>query len=344
MKVAVCSTFVPFVRGGGRLIVDWLAEELGKRGHQVEKVYLVGDEHPDRLITQMMSFRWIDLDDADRIICIRPQAHLIQHDHKTLWFIHHIRSFYDLWDSPYRGFEASARRVAVRDSLREIDTAAIREARHVFTNSSVVAQRLADYNNVRSEVLYPPVYQPERFHSAGHSDEIVCVSRVEHHKRQHLLVEALAHTKTPVKLRILGTSLADEYPTYLRSLITDNKLEDRVTYADSWITEQEKVAALSSCLAAAYLPIDEDSYGYPTVEAAHSSKPTLTVHDSGGVMEFVTDGENGVVADPDPRSVAEAMDRLFTDRLWCERLGRASRERVGELGIEWDSTIERLLQ
>ena len=40
MKVALCSTFVPFVFGGARFIVEWLEEKLREHGHQVERIYL----------------------------------------------------------------------------------------------------------------------------------------------------------------------------------------------------------------------------------------------------------------------------------------------------------------
>src|SRR6195952_916410 len=99
MKIALVSTFVPFIYGGARNIVEWLQAMLEKEGHQVERIYLPQIDAPDLLFQQMTAFRWIDLSSADRVICFRPQAHLIQHPHKILWFIHHIRAFYDLWDN-----------------------------------------------------------------------------------------------------------------------------------------------------------------------------------------------------------------------------------------------------
>jgi hypothetical protein len=164
MKIALCSSFMPFIRGGGRNIVDWLASTLTEAGHEVEVVYLPElDSPPSILFQQMMALRWIDLQAADRIICFRPQAHLIPHPHKILWFIHHIRTFYDLWDSPYRDFPDTAQNRAIRESLFDVDTRAMGEAKTIFSNSKVVSDRLKTYNGVDSEVLYPPVFEPERF-------------------------------------------------------------------------------------------------------------------------------------------------------------------------------------
>ncbi|WP_225927215.1 glycosyltransferase family 4 protein [Pseudomonas ekonensis] len=344
MKIALCSSFIPFIKGGGRNIVDWLASTLIEAGHQVEVVYLPEyDAPPDILFQQMMALRWVDLQAADRVICFRPQAHLIPHPHKILWFIHHIRTFYDLWDTPYRDFPDDAKNRAIRQSLMEVDTLAMGEAKTVFSNSKVVSQRLKTYNGIDSEVLYPPVFQPERFFCAGYNDEIVYICRLEHYKRQHLLIEALSYTTTPVRLRILGTGASPDYGNALRQTIESCNVADRVTLEDRWISEEEKVEHLSQCLAAAYLPVDEDSYGYPSLEASHAQKPILTTSDSGGVLELVLDGHNGYVAEPTPESLANAMDKLYRDKNVTQTMGRNASQRLVDLKISWAQVLERLL-
>jgi glycosyltransferase involved in cell wall biosynthesis len=334
---------VPFVFGGGRNIVDWLAATLKEAGHQVEIVYLPEIDNPDTLFQQMMAFRWIDLQSADRIICFRPQAHLIPHPHKILWFIHHVRIFYDLWDSEYRPYPDDEKFRGFRDALYSVDDLALREAKTVFTNSQVVSARLKHYNGVDSEVLYPPVFQPERYHCSGQNDEIVYICRLEHHKRQHLLVEAMALTKTPVRLRLLGSSAGADYPRSIEEKINETGLSGRVFLENRWITEEEKVEQFSKCLAAAYLPVDEDSYGYPSLEASHSSKAILTTTDSGGVLELVQDGFNGLIADPTPESLAIAMDKLYLSRANTEAMGINAKQRLTDLNISWKHVLERLL-
>ena len=211
MKIALCSSFVPFIRGGARNIVEWLYTKLKECGHLVEIVYLPEDDVPSLLFQQMMAFRWVDLEAADRIICFRPQSHLIPHRNKILWFIHHVRVFYDLWDSEYRGFSDDLKHRGIRDALHRVDNASLNEAKAVFTNSRVVSDRLKRFNQVDSEVLYPPIFKPEQFYCEAFNDEILCICRLEHHKRQHLLLEALSCTKTPVCLRLSGSSMSRDY-------------------------------------------------------------------------------------------------------------------------------------
>jgi glycosyltransferase involved in cell wall biosynthesis len=343
MRIALCSSFVPFVNGGYRNIVEWLETMLLEAGHEVERIYLPEVDSPDMLFRQMAAFRFVDLSAADRVICFRPQAHLIPHPNKIVWFIHHLRAFYDLWDTEYRGFPDDVKHRGIRDALHAADTAALREARRVFSNSRVVGDRLLRFNGIESERLFPPVLRPERFRFRDLNDEIVCICRIEHHKRQQLLVEALKYCRSPVRLRLCGTSAGSGFSAEVARLACAWGVGDRVTIDDRWITEDEKSDLLADCLAAAYLPVDEDSYGYPSLEAAHAGKALLTAGDAGGVLEFVTHGINGLVAEPNPISVANAMDQLFQDRIATRRLGEAATARIAEMNIGWPHVLERLL-
>ena len=344
MKIAICSTYVPFVYGGARNIVEWLSAMLEEAGHRVEIVYLPEIDSPDTLFQQMCGFRWVHLEDADRIICIRPQSHIIPHPHKILWFIHHIRLFYDLWDHPeYNSIPRTRRNLGMRESLMDIDTRAMLEAKAIFTNSQVVSDRIRQFNGLDSEVLYPPVFRPERFSVQEYNDEIVCICRLEHHKRQHLLVEAMAHTKTPVRLRLCGESSGANYLRQLQSQIKRLGVGKRVALEGRWISEEKKVQLFGNCLAAAYLPIDEDSYGYPTIEAALASKACISTTDSGGVLEFVTNQQNGFLVDPDPAQLAQVMDSLYEDQNEARRLGANANAAIDQKNITWSHVLERVL-
>ena len=79
-----------------------------------------------------------------------------------------------------------------------------------------------------------------------------------------------------------------------------------------------------------------------TLEGFLSSKPVITCADSGGPLELVEDGVSGWVAEPDPRSIAEAIDRLAAGRDRAARMGAAGRERVRTLEINWDHVVEEL--
>jgi glycosyltransferase involved in cell wall biosynthesis len=344
MKIGLISTAVPLVNGGGRFIVDWLQEKLLAQGHQVEVVYLPFLQVNEEILAQTAAFRMMELDDYfEQVITIRPPAHAVRHRRKVVWFIHHLRTFYDLWDTPYNPVADDASGRALRQAIIDSDNTALAEARKVFVNSRVVGERLRQFNGVESEVLYPPILRPEMFRAGTYGDEIVSVCRMEHHKRQHLMVEAIGRTRLPVRLRLCGLSMDPRYVESLRVLARQLGVADRVTIEERWITEEEKADRLENALASAYLPFDEDSYGYPTIEAAHSKRCTVTVSDSGGVAEFVRDGVTGLMTEPEPAALADAFDRLYADRKLAARMGAEAESYVDALGINWDTTLEKLL-
>ncbi|HMF00795.1 MAG TPA: glycosyltransferase family 4 protein [Terriglobia bacterium] len=343
MKIVIASSFVPFVHGGGRFIVDWLELKLREHGHQVERFFLPFIDRPEDLFDQILAFRLIDVSSAcDRLIAIRPPAHVLPHPNKVLWFIHHIRSLYDLWDSPYRFVPDNPSGRAFRSALIDLDTRTILEAQRVFTNSQVVATRLQHFNGIAAKPLYPPILAPERFRHDRYGEEIVVICRIEPHKRQSLLVEAMRYVKTPVKLRLCGTSMGSVHLDEIAATIAKYEMQSKVIFENRWISEEEKVERLAPALAVAYLPQDEDSYGYCSLEAGHARKCVLTTNDSGGVLELVKDGVNGLIVPPDPLALAEAMDQLFVDRALTARMGEANRRRITEMAIDWTTVVDSL--
>jgi glycosyltransferase involved in cell wall biosynthesis len=58
-------------------------------------------------------------------------------------------------------------------------------------------------------------------------------------------------------------------------------------------------------------------------------------------LEFVRDGENGLVVDPDPAAIADAVARLDTNRELAASLGANGRDVA--TAITWDSVVDRLL-
>ena len=152
----------------------------------------------------------------------------------------------------------------------------------------------------------------------------------------------MKHVKSNVKLHILGQSSNSAYTRQMQEMIADYELEKRVLLEDRWITEEEKTTLLSRCLASAYLPLDEDSYGYPSLEAAHSCKAVITTHDSGGVLELVEHQRNGLIVASNPRAIADGFDRLFRDRLKTQSMGMENLSRIKELKIGWGNVIEAM--
>jgi glycosyltransferase involved in cell wall biosynthesis len=341
MKVVIASTVVPFVYGGGTLIVDWLDEALRERGHEVEVLRLPFPMDSRGALKAMVGLRLLHLEDScDRLVTIRYPSHVIRHPAKAAWFLHHQRGMFDLWGSWHQEMPSGRTADRYRELLAEADRVGLSEARGVFSPSRIVRDRLRTFNDIEAEVLYAPVWRPERFRNDGYGDYLFMPSRLTSTKRQYLAIEAMRHVTTPVRLVIAGPPDVDTYEGELRGLIGD---DDRVELLAGWISEEEKVELLAGCLAVPYLPVMEDSYGYPSIEAHHAGKGVITVTDSGGVLELVVDGINGRVVKPDPVALAECFDELWEDRALAARLGAAGAGRMTELGIDWDHVVDSLL-
>lgn len=345
MKIIIASTIVPFINGGGTFIVDWLEQKLNEYGHQAQAIRIPYSSDYNMLLSQNLGLRMYHLEDScDRMITIRMPAYLIKHPDKYLWFIHHYREFYDLWDTEYNEMPEKPRTYAIREYMKRSDELAFRESKKIYTNSEVVSKRLLTYNQISSEVVYPPLLHDEQFYCNSYGDYIYYGSRICGHKRQLLAIQAMQYTKTPVRLMITGKTENDRIRNDIQNEILEHDLQDKVTIVDEWISEEDKARYLSDCLAALYIPYDEDSYGYPSLEAHHSHKAVISCVDSGGTDELIVDGYNGYLTDPSPEALARIFDQLYEDRNLAEKLGNNGKHRLQELNISWDYVIGRFTE
>jgi len=342
MKIIIASTIVPFIEGGASLMVNWLEQKLLEYGHNVDVVNIPFSSDYRKILSQITALRLYHFEDAcDRLICIRMPSYFIKHPNKYLWFIHHYREVYDLWNTELGYSPQYVDAASIREYIIRADTIAFSEAKKIYTNSKNVSKRLINYNNIDSEPLFPPVLKPEQFFCDSYGDYIYYSSRICYPKRQLLAVQAMKYTKSDVKLLITGkpdtpTGYIDEIKKYIQS----NFLRNKVTILDKWITEDQKVEYFAKCLAALYIPYDEDSYGYASLEAHHSKKAVITCTDSGGTEELILNGKNGLILEPDPKILAESFDKLYIDRQLAEKMGNYGFNRVTELGITWDNVIK----
>ena len=343
MKILVVSTIVPFIEGGGTFIVDWLAEVLKKHGHNVEVIKIPFHSYPPEMMQQMLALRLIDLSAyGDLLIAIRTPSYIISHPNKVVWFIHHHRGAYDLWATPFQGISSTPEGLEIRESIIQADNIYLRDAKRIFTNSKIVSKRLKDFNNLDSEVLYPALLNPEKFICNDYGGYIFYLSRITRPKRQDLAIESMKYTKSAAKLIIAGNPDSKAELEYLLTIIEKNNVADKVKLISHYISEDEKIKLYADALGCMYIPYDEDSFGYVTLEAFNSSKAVITCTDSGGTDELVENGVSGFITPPDPVEIAEAIDKLYYDKAKARSMGQAARERLGSMNISWDNIVEKL--
>ena len=343
-NILICTTQVPFTSGGAEAHVEGLRRALLEAGYNAEVAALPFKWYPPAEIMRgTLAWRLLDVTEAngktvDLVIGMKFPAYTVAHPRKVLWVMHQYRSAYNLWGTPFDDLSTYPEGARVRDLVRHCDERFIPEARKVFANSRTVAERLARYNRIESEPLYHPPPRADRLRAGAQGGYVFYPSRLEPQKRQELLIEAMRYVRTPVRAVRAGSSR--ERARY-ESLVKDCGVGDRVSLR-GFVAEDEMLELYANALAVCYLPFDED-YGYVTLEGMLSSKPVVVPRDGGGATEFVEHGSEGLVTDPDPRALAECLDRLYADGTRARRMGERGREKLLSLNLSWQNVVEKIV-
>jgi len=222
-----------------------------------------------------------------------------------------------------------------RRIVRFLDAIALHPGaiRRYLAISHTVAQR-ADYFPAGAEVQV--VHHPSDLTGFGNTgyDYIFTASRLEGPKRLDLVIAAFQRLDRPIELRIAGTGPEAGRLTALAAG------DPRIRFLGR-IGDEELVRQYAGALFVPFVPYDED-YGLITVEAMASGKAVLTTADAGGVRELVSHGVTGLVAAPDPASLAAAMADLVADVPGTRAMGERARARVAP--IDWAATVAALLE
>ncbi len=346
MRVAVATVQVPFVRGGAEMLAENLCDALRAAGHEAEIVAVPFKWYPaDVIPQQMLACRLLDLTESmgtriDRVIGLKFPAYLIPHPAKVQWILHQHRGAYDLWEQHWGDLYGAPGGAEARDAIRMADTRLIPQARRVFTISRNVANRLRHYNGIEAQPLYHPPPLAGRYRDAPAEDYLLMPSRLNGPKRQDLIVDALARTRHPVRVVFIGA--ADD-PGWADGVVAraHAAAPGRTTWLGA-VSDERKIELLAAAIAVLVPPLDED-YGYVTLEAMLSARAVITCSDSGGPLEFVEHGRNGLVCEPDARALADAMDQLWAGRERARAMGAEGLAVYRALGLSWDHVVRCLL-
>jgi glycosyltransferase involved in cell wall biosynthesis len=342
MKVAIVNNQAPFTRGGAELLAEWLREKLEEFGHQAELVRIPFRwTPPHKVIDHMLAARLIRLANVDRVVALKFPAYLVPHDDKVLWLLHQFRQAYDLWGTPYQDIPDSPTGYKIRESVHAADRSFLPEAKRIYTISRTVGDRLLTYCGLDSEIIYHPLLDASRYRCEEYGDYFFCPGRITAGKRQHLAVTAMRSVSSSTRLIIAGPPETTDDLQRLHDLISEHKLEHRVEVIPRWISDDEKIDLFARARGVVYLPFDEDSYGYVTLEAFHARKPVITLSDSGGTLELVHDRRNGLIA-RGVEGLGSAIEELSEDVGLAERLGEGALQTLEEFEISWERVIREL--
>lgn len=345
MRIAIATVQVPFIRGGAENLVSGLAQAVRAMGHDVEVITMPFRFAPPSEVLRSMdvweseNFECLNGYAMDVVVCIKFPTFYLQHPQKRVWLLHQHRAVYELWDTRFSGdLPGSPEGRSLRQDIFERDKKALASCKQVHTISKRVSDRLLLYNGISSAAIYHPPLLADQIYSAAAEPYVFFPSRLEELKRQRLLIEAMSHVRSPVVAVIAGSG---GQLGALQMLIDELGLAQRVRLTGA-IGDDDIRMYYAHCLGVFFGPFDED-YGYVTLEAMLAAKPVITCTDSGGPLEFVVDKETGLIAQPQPQAIAEAIDELYGNQKRAATMGEAGLERYRNMNISWTNVVENLL-
>jgi glycosyltransferase involved in cell wall biosynthesis len=332
----------PFISGGAEAHARNLRLAFEAAGHQVETIAQPfnysspGDVGRALFLAETENLGVLDGGKADLVVCLKFPTYCVSHPRKAVWLLHQHRPVYDLWDEGAADDHARW----LRRRIHEADRRALSPlGARLMTNSANVSRRLQDSLGIEAAPLHhPPPILPVSGASAPAEPFIFMPSRLETHKRQHLLITAMAQVRSPIRAVIAG---GGGQAASLAALIAQLGLDGQVTLTGE-ISDAAIAAYYDSASAVFYGPQDED-YGYVTLEAMLHRRPVITTTDAGGPLEFITDGVEGRVVAPEPGAIAAAIDALATQPALTARLGARGFESFLRRRITWPRVVETLI-
>lgn len=346
MKIAITTVQIAFVRGGAELLAEELKKELIKVGHEAEVITMPFVDFRKRDLTNhIAAARLMDVRSSwgghiDLCIGLKFPAYFMPHPNKVLWILHQHRMMYDLYGKKGFSYDTTPEIDRLRGAVMRADNAYIPEAKKKFTISQNVSDRLMKFNRIESKPLYHPCPGMNNFYAGEYEDYLLMPSRINVTKRQTLALEALSLCKEDVKIYFVGRGDTQGNEEIFYDKVRQYKLEDRIK-AFNYVPEEQKLELYANARGVIFIPLDED-YGYITLEGMAASKPVITAKDSGGPLEFVKDGETGLIVEPSAQELADAMDKLWQDKMLAKTMGQNGKQRILDMDISWENVIKGL--
>ena len=250
--------------------------------------------------------------------------------HPNLWYCYTpVRAFYDLREATIARQANAMMRVLADLWIRThswFDQRSVRNLDRVVAISTTVQQRIREFHNRSSEVIYPPV-DTKRFRCDGYGDFWLSVNRIYPEKRIDLQFRVFRELPEERLVVIGGYAEGDHAAKYYEKLVRD--IPGNVEMRGA-VTEEELIDLYAQCKGLICTAEDED-FGLTPIEAMASGKPVVAVNE-GGFRETVVHGETGLLVDADRDELVKALKEITGDP---ERY----KEKCMERAREFDTSV-----
>lgn len=313
-RVAIISAGSPVAgNGGAERFYAGLKHGFELLGCEAEFVEVEADEPSvDKILRNYDLAAGKDLAAFDIVVSSKVPTYGVRHPNHVLFLNHAVRIFDDMFEDRFPDAHEEDYRDRARVHRADLD--ALLAVRARLTQGHEITRRLMRWRGLSSQVLHPPLGFNAFRPGVGEGDFFVIAGRLHPWKRFDLLIEAVKRSAKPLRLLIAGDG---EYGSALHRLAGG---DPRIEFLGR-VTDEELVDLYAGAIAVPFLPQRED-YGYVTLEAFASACPVLTCTDSGEPAHIVRNYETGLVVDPTPETVAEALDWFWDHRAQARQMGQ----------------------
>jgi glycosyltransferase involved in cell wall biosynthesis len=177
----------------------------------------------------------------------------------------------------------------------------------------------------------------ERYNLDG--DYILYIGRMHPLKGIDVLIRAMPYVRKHVDLKLVVIGPGDQRP--YRGLAEKLGVKDHIVFL-SYVDEETKIGAIDGSLGVVIPSVSSYVEVYPMVisEAWARGKPVIATN-VGGIPYRVRHLVNGLLVPPrDPKSLAEAVVTLASDKTLSTRLGNIGRSSI----MTWDEIANKITE
>lgn len=209
-----------------------------------------------------------------------------------------------------------------------------------FFNKKIQKRAVILPNSLNPDFIKPR-YEGER------DKRIVAVGRLDANKNHEMMIRAFAELADKYPEHTLTIYGEGELRAYLEGLAGQLGISQRVFMPGLISNVAKQIESAALFLMTSY----SEGVSNALIEALASGLPVISTDvPSGGTVELITDGENGVIIPAgDTKALANAMDKLLGEPEYAERLGREAAKIQRRLAPErvnriWQKYFESIMK
>lgn len=221
-------------------------------------------------------------------------------------------------------------------SIPEIATAVeqssiVQVLRPEFIN---IALKYISHANIK---VIPNCVPQFKYSSSLSTKTVITIGRFSPEKRQILQIRAFALIKDKFPewtLELWGETVDSEYTKKIKATIQECNVTNRVKICGTTDNVPKQLAQASIF----FFPSKFEGFPLALTEAMSMGLPAIGCKECPSVNTLIRDGENGLLCDDTPESLAEALSKLMSDESLRVRLGNVAKEDMKTYAPErvWD--------